>query len=325
MACKLLNIESMYKSPQCFGLIALLSALTMTTGCVADDATSDAEAGAEVDLDPESNGVDINGRDVNGRDVNGRDVNGRDVNGRDVNGIMLDKSQISAIHTDGTISSGSALIGMELDTTTSDGKAVTLRIDNVEEEPSFYNGELVHMYTISTKSKKNKSWVPLCGADASGAAVRSVPLQGRWDYRQGVPGGGSKIDDPDFLTFACEGYTLQKCVRLGYEPWRTVNGTLLSDHHQACVRLHRADYCGDGRSFTMDGMLINLYDDLGVQSDTESWVFEAEWTTEGARCVSSPRISGKKYTPTCAFEIPAADCGKSIDWSVTLLANEQEQ
>ena len=30
------------------------------------------------------------------------------------------------------------------------------------------------------------------------------------------------------------------------------------DHHQACVRMVRADYCGDGRSWTVNGRRVNL-------------------------------------------------------------------
>lgn len=171
------------------------------------------------------------------------------------------------------------------------------------------------VYRVEIQNPIDSSWEPAC-PDGAGA----IPSAEVWD-KSGNPGPGQGS-----FTFACVNAAIAKCYAWGYVPWSPGKaGAKTNDLHAACTRMVRADYCGDGRSFTMDGMLINLYDDLGVQSDTESWVFEAEWTTEGARCVSSPRISGKKYTPTCAFEIPAADCGKSIDWSVTLLANEQEQ
>lgn len=48
----------------------------------------------------------------------------------------------------------------------------------------------------------------------------------------------------------------------------------------------RADYCGDGTSYTQNGTPIDLYDGLILQVDTEpGWLVDAEWGTAGARCV----------------------------------------
>lgn len=50
-----------------------------------------------------------------------------------------------------------------------------------------------------------------------------------------------------------------KCVRFGYSPRQRL------DAYNACVRMVRADYCGDGTSTTGGGTLIDAYDALGVQ------------------------------------------------------------
>ena len=43
------------------------------------------------------------------------------------------------------------------------------------------------------------------------------------------------------------------------------------DWYNACIRLLRADYCGDGRPFTRDGTLVDIYDHLGGhRSDARS-------------------------------------------------------
>jgi len=107
--------------------------------------------------------------------------------------------------------------------------------------------------------------------DASGAPRHAVPLANRWDYRSGVEGGGSEIEEPSRFTFACAGYALAECVEMGYRSWATalscVGGDCkkvsLAPLHQACTRMLRADYCGDGASFTINGTLINVYDHLG--------------------------------------------------------------
>jgi hypothetical protein len=177
----------------------------------------------------------------------------------------------------------------------------------------------------------------LCGLDSEGAGapIKAIPLQGTWDQRVGVPGGGSKINDPNLITFACKGGALAKCVTLGYKPWKTVEvcteGTctqvLLDNYHQACTRMIRADYCGNGQSWTLNGELINLYDGLGVQVDTEEWPFEAEWDVDGARCVVERRVifaSGE--VPACLPAEPPAGCGDPAHFaSGVLLMNEHHQ
>ena len=55
----------------------------------------------------------------------------------------------------------------------------------------------------------------------------------------------------------------------------------------------RADYCGDGRSFTKDGTLIDMGDALGVQTfettDRADFALEATWGPNGATCVAKTR------------------------------------
>jgi hypothetical protein len=77
----------------------------------------------------------------------------------------------------------------------------------------------------------------------------------------------------------------------------------------------RADYCGDGRSWTVDGWQINVYDNLGIQVDTEStasWLFEAEWSPNGASCVDEYRVLelvAQGTIPACAAEKINGTCG----------------
>jgi ADYC domain len=90
----------------------------------------------------------------------------------------------------------------------------------------------------------------------------------------------------------------------------------------------RADYCGNGQPGTINGWLVNVYDDAGVQADTENdaqWVFEAEWSASGAICVDEYRalelvVSGD--VPACALEKINDDCGDAGFVSGTLLMSE---
>jgi hypothetical protein len=69
----------------------------------------------------------------------------------------------------------------------------------------------------------------------------------------------------------------------------------------------RADYCGDGHSFTRDGTLIDLYDRLGIQKDEPGpgMRFEAGWGKDGATCVARVRIPENVNLDELARRCPA--------------------
>ena len=68
------------------------------------------------------------------------------------------------------------------------------------------------------------------------------------------------------------------------------------------MRMVRADYSGDGKGTTRDGMLIDLYDVAGIELDTgpSGMDFEAGWTKDGAVCVRHVRV--KENTSLDALE-----------------------
>ncbi len=265
-------------------------------------------------------GVSANGRNLNGRGLNGRGLNGRNLNGRELNGHVLSDALLGALSLDtvwlegsalvskastGQVLRGAALVGAQLGDAT--GLSPRLRIDAASAQGDIWQ------YTVSYWSPAG--WKPLCPGDA-GQALAAIPLAGRWDYREGVPGGGAHIAEPGVITFACADAALAKCVSFGYAPWRQTmrctsqgcGSVSLASYHQACTRMVRADYCGDGRSFTQNGTLINLYDGVGIQLDTESWNTEAEWDAQGARCVSQRRLGGSAG-PLCARNLYPSSCG----------------
>ena len=84
----------------------------------------------------------------------------------------------------------------------------------------------------------------------------------------------------------CRGAVLAKCTEFGYRRWATAtrcslgsgcSDVALAPIHQACTRMMRADYCGDGMPNTVDGHPIDIYDALGVNVEEEpKWKFEAD-------------------------------------------------
>ncbi len=269
--------------------------------------------------------VSQEGRVINGRVINGRVINGRVINGRVINGselgayvasVRLDGVELAGrVHDDvglvaGELSapdvSGEGFAGAVLESVLSDGSILPLRVEAIfPVAPDL----LAYQVTYDT----DEGPVPLC-VNAEGQALVAYALDGVWSHEEGRPGGGARKDVPGHFTFACAGAALGKCVEAGYVPWRTVAGKSLEPYHDACTRMVRADYCGDGRPGTLNGWSIDVHDDLGVQTSDargENWVFEAAWTTNGAACVDEYRalelvVSGD--VPECTLERVNRDC-----------------
>ena len=165
------------------------------------------------------------------------------------------------------------------------GRSLTFRIDSIEADPRDREGE-VFLYGLSVREPGSPHFVDYCAPDAEGRS-RAIPLQGSWTAA-GAPSAAS-----DKLTFACTSGAIGKCVRMGYKPWKTVAGQSLAPLHAACVRLVRADYCGDGRSHTRDGTRIDIWDRLGVQAreprEGKPEIFEAACAPTGAVWLNVPR------------------------------------
>ncbi|HEU4413017.1 MAG TPA: ADYC domain-containing protein [Polyangiaceae bacterium] len=266
-----------------------------------------------------------NGVVLNGVVLNGVVLNGVVLNGVVLNGVVLNGSALSGATADGKKSYfGDGFIGAVFQGLLAGGGTTPVYIDDARVVGDVWT------YTASFLDPATNARLPLCGVDAAGAPIEAIGLVGRWDYREGVPGGGSHVDDPSAFTFACRNAALGKCVDLGYKPWASVNGTSLKNHHQACTRMLRADYCGDGRSFTVDGTPINLYDNLGIQKDTLAFPFEAEWVPSGARFIASGdnqrfrQLGGTP--PECYSKKVSSTAGQLSHFSDgTLLMNEYQK
>ncbi|RKG72880.1 ADYC domain-containing protein [Corallococcus terminator] len=259
----------------------------------------------------------------NGRNLNGRNLNGRNLNNSELGGMLVSVAYTGALSASGKALSnvrleGSAFVGLDGANPVTgmgfngarfvgklgDGSTLPLRVDAIT-QGSGVDSDL-WSYRVSYQGTDG-AWRAVC-QDSSGAAVSAIAVAGRWDYRQGVTGGGEKINDSAAFTFACEGAAIAKCMHFGYKPWATAsNGQSLAGHHQACTRMVRADFCGDGESHTTDGQWVNLYDAAGVQGDTESWSTEAEWNEGGARCFTSQTRAQSPVT--CANVTAIANCG----------------
>jgi hypothetical protein len=223
--------------------------------------------------------------------LNGVRLNGVRLNGTLLNGVRLNGSELAGSSSTGAPVSGAGMVGATLEGTLSDGTVLQMRVDSAATLPAPDSD--VWEYGVSYLS--DSAWQPLCDTTPATA----VAVAGVWNYGEGVPGGGSWSNDGTSFTFGCRTTAIAKCVEMGYKPWKTVSGVNLTDHHVACTRMIRADYCGDGRAWTIDGNAINVWDWLDIQVDTENWPTDAEWTTAGARCFMSTRTVWVLGKPDC--------------------------
>jgi hypothetical protein len=182
-----------------------------------------------------------------------------------------------------------SLVGTVLKGTSSQGKPVEVALCGAEPAPE--DPDMV-WYRIEAWNPVAQEWENPCMASDTVSDPRAVAVGGVWDA------SGAHHDVPGKLTLACENGVITKCIRWGYKPWASRDGQPLAELHQACTRMARADYCGNGRSHTHDGTIIDIYDRAGVLSPTTEvsagWdpsraSFEAAWAPDGASCLSRTR------------------------------------
>jgi hypothetical protein len=206
--------------------------------------------------------------------------------------------RIASVHVDGTVlrirfassrvMSGNDLTGATLSLAQAGLSApLKVKVESVETDPldPAHETLLYHLLVVDAETGRTSE---LCDPDARGERW-AFPLKGQWDAE------GRRVSSDAGFTLTCADGAQGKCVRFGYKPWKTLrSGVRLEAYHQACIRLVRADYCG-GHGTTRDGMLIDIYDNLGINApdpnpSATGVRFEAAWGTTGAVCVAHTRV-----------------------------------
>jgi hypothetical protein len=247
------------------------------------------------------NGVNLNGVNLNGVNLNGVNLNGVNLNGVNLNGVNLNGTSFNGVNLNGVNLNGTDFIGATFEGQLSNGDTIQLHVDDIDALAAPNDDVLAYKISIVADGGA----VPLCGLDTDGTPLRALPMHGAWNTTTGA------YSDTGQISLACRKAAIAKCVEFGYKPWQGYD-----QEHLSCVRMVRADYCGDGTTYTTNGTPINLYDHLGIQADTESWPVDGEWSPDGAVCFNHHRGS---TTPHCAEKYDAA-CGSFS--SGALLINE---
>ncbi|WP_293273437.1 ADYC domain-containing protein [Nannocystis sp.] len=279
------------------------------------------------------NGVSFNGFSFNGVSFNGISFNGVSFNGVSFNDVSLNGSSIEVkkkVNGKWLRKGGEELVGMDMKITADvrDSEGGQHVMDFLVRADDIYTDLVyddIHYYHLSISLKGTDVWQPLCEG-----GVPAIPLQNYWNEAT-----GARVDDKNFVTFACTNGVLAHCTQWGYRPWaeaeqcddgkgkkgkKHCHDISLQDHHQACTRMARADYCGDGVAWTVPGTPIDIYDALDpqIEAPETDWPVEAEWKPNGAYCLNDIRQQGWKAQgkyPTCKGSKAkvVANCGTLKD------------
>jgi hypothetical protein len=215
--------------------------------------------------------------------------------------IAVEGSVLKITLADGRALASRDLIGARL-LVDQGGRQRRVRLDGIERDPDDKRrdvapADVIWLHSFAIEGPDG-SWGPLCDSGPDGRR-QAIPVAGRFssaDGRFGAGGLGS-------FELACTAGAMGKCIRFGYHPWPTRDLPKPVSHHDgesapsylnlynACIRMVRADY-GGGTGTTRNGMLIDLYDDHGIQTPEADhrMAFEAGWTQDGAVCVNHPRV-----------------------------------
>jgi len=214
--------------------------------------------------------------------------------------IEAEGTQFKVTMSDGRVLRSPQLVGATL-VIAMGGNTARVRIDAVERDPEDTRKDLpasdaIWLHTFSVVGPDSSSQnVCMPGPDGR---RQGFPLAGR-----SSPQGSFEPAQPGVFELVCTSGAQGKCVRFGYRPWsHTTDGTPLHDAYNACIRMVRGDYGGTGQPFTKDGMRIDVYDRLSIQSPENDVAdaFEAGWSPGGAVCVHHVRV--KENTTLEALE-----------------------
>ena len=281
------------------GLLGVAVGIVLVSACGPNDLNGISEQdiasqwlNAAHDNSSQTNGVALNGVRYNGVRYNGVRYNGVRYNGVRYNGVRYNGTSLAGTPEDESVEVDSAaLTGIDMDGDLSDGSILAMQIASIQWNS--LAGQ--YLYNIRYYSLDSFSWEWLCGTDESNQPIAAIPIMKSYLYPTFDVDG-----DLSRFTFSCVNAALGKCALWGYAPWKTnfqetYNASTqtrdLAASHQACQRLVRADYCGNGTPHTRNGTPIDVYDTYGIQNPDNIGgnTVEADWRSDGAYCIKHTR------------------------------------
>ncbi|MEZ4450666.1 MAG: ADYC domain-containing protein [Nannocystaceae bacterium] len=283
--------------------LLLASVFAVPVGCAADT-----EIDATIELRPGSGGVWLNTSVLGVLPLSELDLSGKFHRDVRVDQILIQEGD-DAVVVDHTWSESGELRGLVGDQEVG-GAAflhsrweLTLQSDGGLEPATLFLSEVLQgdkgWRYVFTYDVGGGSFTALCDEDLEESGHAAVVI-------------GDLTVDPitadmepraDTLYLACTSGAVGKAALWGYAPW-----TIGLDAFEAAVRMVRADYCGDGTSWTKPGTPIQIADVWGIHGFTDKiGQTEAFWGEGGAICLSHPRAGGKVTCP--GGDLPTCEAG----------------
>lgn len=268
--------------------------------------------------DRELQGHELQEREKQGREKQDREQQDREVQGESEQGTALVITHLMGMRLE--LADGSGVVTMTDGTLAVDGRVGAAALRDVElrgiasDDTTF----TVRIAAVETIDGSERIAIVAGGAPVCSEGKAGMFVPGSWDET------GDHTIDGDELTYACMDGVIAKCVSWGYAPW-----DVGAELHQTCTRLARADYCGDGHPWTMNGTLIDVYDVHGVQNPVHDpeLSFEAAWGEDGALCVNATRYditgeNGETILPACFATLPRCTSLAEATELGALIAND---
>jgi hypothetical protein len=174
----------------------------------------------------------------------------------------------------------------------------------------FVEGPASTSYELDYLGPNEKVWTDYCGGVGGGA----IPLQGSFTRER------IHQDVPMTITFSCRNGVAMKCDGWGYHAGTGGPSDIFWRHHQACIQMANAAYCGagpEGLPFTREETPIVIEDfrpDYGkgpptltspsqFPGDPDTYYFEAAWRPDGLPPVCLSKIRWAALRPGACLNL----------------------
>ena len=308
-----------------FRRMLALSVVMVAFGCDPADSDADGLDAAAIKLRPGgggSGGVYLNTSAIGSHAFSELDLKGGKHDGVILNKVTVRLGNGNPLQLDSVFATDGELRGLRGSTTYTGPQLVSSQWDL-----TIFDGatQVPATMWISAATQTGGAWrytfqhidgsgqpAYLCAPDLDGSSA-SVPLK---DLTVD-PVTGDMATRKNTLYLACTSGAVGKAVAWGYHPWE-----LPVAEFEAMVRVVRADYCGDGVSWTVPGTALQLTDvwDINQFADASAQT-EAVWGPNGARCVGQRRASGDPVScggvtlPVCAASASLDSYSDALAWT----------
>lgn len=290
--------------------LVLTTALGAVTGCDPAEAEPQAVAFRPGDGSNTGGGVFLNTNAIGTHAFSELDLSGAVHEGVRLDAVRI-KPQSAWLTLDSVSSDDGELVGV-IGGTTYRGAAFTdsqwdlTFVAGQAETPATmwidaYSSAHGHKYTFKYKDAQNVEQ-HVCDVDPDGGygaiALADISVHA-------ISGEVTSRDDTLYL--GCTSGAVGKAAAWGYPVW-----DLGTDEFEAAIRVVRADYCGNGASWTVPGTYLQLTDTWATNSFHDAQAStEAIWGAAGALCIGAPRLEQYAGAVTCnGTPVPA--CAPSV-------------